>query len=246
MKLVIGSVYHENWGWYAVQQKFLKLTTDNYEFFIVSKDKPPFECNWVKKKKGNQNICRDHVEGIKAIYEQFNASDADYCLLMDSDAFPVKKYWTEILTEQIKNFDKKYAAPIRMENGDTFPHVSFLFFNKKYIDVLMPRLCDIDKTGFNFLGNNRLDVGTNLPKDTVFPLLKSNKYSPNPCFHTIYYDMVYHCGCGSRSINMEFLDYWKTIRPKDFNFEVDSKFISTINEHFINRLLQCERFNRFL
>lgn len=237
MKLIIGSVYYGNWEWYPVQLKFLKLTTINYRFFVTSEDKPPYpDCEWIPKKSSS------HLEGIKKIFEEFQRSDADYCILMDSDAFPIRKDWAEMLSSNLIKFNKKYAAPFRTENGDVFPHVSFLFLNRKDIDLIMLTATNYGSKCFNLLGNDRCDIGSGLPKDLVFPLLKSNKFSPNTCFHTIYYDLIYHCGCGSRSVNMTFFNYWKIIRPKDFNFEIDSKFISKVDEAFINKLLGERRF----
>ena len=117
-KIIIGTVLadHPNSKkWYKIQHEFIKKNTNDFEWIHVvsSKTKPEFldeKCVWIKK----ETECnRDHANGIKSLINFFLITDCQYCVILDSDALPIKKNWATKLSFLLSKYKKFYAAPIR-------------------------------------------------------------------------------------------------------------------------------------
>jgi len=208
MKLLVGSVYgpsERNETWYKLQLEFLDRTTPNYQHavFLSGADRNLFhrslilgevENEWkpivVEGKK--ENFC-PHMKGMQTIVDCFHKGNYDHCLILDSDCFPIREGWLDLLLNKMgEKF--MYAAPVRTENLDTFPHPS-AFFIKTICGV------NFQPTRWvkNLIGEKMLDNGSCIPMDDTFPLMRSNRYNPHPIFGGIYYDLFYHHCCGSRT-----------------------------------------------
>jgi hypothetical protein len=140
--------------------------------------------------------------------DMFIASRCDYCLLLDSDAWPIRTGWYDVLIPRLRR--KQFVAPVRAENMDGFPHVSVLFFPQRNAHWILPLASRRGNGGGVFLNRVRRDVGSALPIRECFPLLRSNVMSVSPLRHSIYFGVAYHCGQGSRVSGMNGDKYWGT------------------------------------
>jgi hypothetical protein len=245
-RVVVGSVLHDGQSeWYAIQRAFLRVTTQDFHYVISSSARPAClqeDTCWIPRQG------RRHADGIEALASAFAESDAEYCLLLDSDAFPVKRKWSRILADCLQKHQKQFAAPIRTENLDRFPHVSFLFFPQPLAARIMGLAMRKHSVTESFLGQPVRDLGSALPSGDVFPLLRSNVFSPNPLRHSVYYDLAYHQSTGSRWSGMRGDGYWGVIaRPRRTASKRDAARMKTTMLHsdpagFINRLVGCDRF----
>src|SRR2546425_2026497 len=52
------------------------------------------------------------------------------------DCFPVRKGWHDVLANQMHRFNKDFAAPVRAENLDLFPHPSAVFRSEEHTSEL--------------------------------------------------------------------------------------------------------------
>jgi hypothetical protein len=193
MKILVGSVYNqESLKWHETQSAFLKSNTssefDHVVFFHGQND-----C-FVCLDSDSADAQQQHIFGIDKILERFSEiDDYSHCLILDSDAFPIKKKWDLILKKSMEDNDCSVSCPVRFENLDTFFHpcVVFLDRNSLPLDVGL-------KTTVNLLGH-KCDEVVVAPSSKTFPLIKTNIFSPHPVAASIYYDMFYHHGFGSRS-----------------------------------------------
>jgi len=96
--------------------------------------------------------------------------------------------------------NRLYAAPVRTENYDLFPHPCAFYLRR-------PMLEHID---FNFsqvpslMGYATADVGSAMPRSLEgepiwLPLIRTNRWNPHPLAAAIYGHLFYHHGAGSRT-----------------------------------------------
>lgn len=204
MNILIASVYnYESLKWIEIQSDFIEKNTASKFDHIIFYNKTlgsVFKDDLLKTKK---NIVFDHSEklsgqeqhvfGIKKILQLFNSSDSySHCLIIDSDAFPIRKRWDIHIEASMKSNSCLAACPIRFENLDTFFHPCVIFFDRNAnIDV------SLNLTS-NLLQNQFEEVTVN-PNCKTFPLLKTNFLNFHPIAASIYFDMFYHHGFGSRN-----------------------------------------------
>jgi len=133
----------------------------------------------------------EHRDGVRALtqYCQRNPGYSGY-LVLDSDAFPIASGWKDTLEYYLARFNKRYAAAIRPENLDTFPHPCVVYAQQP------EAIWFSYKSTVNLLGQPVTDLACGF--DEFFPLLKTNRKSLHPILATIYFDLFYHHGCGSR------------------------------------------------
>ena len=201
-KLLIMTVYGPsdyNQHWYYLQKKFIKKnTTIPFDFKIISNnvDEDSFNLDDVAIfNSGNIG----HPKGLRqAINYMNNSKGYTEFLLLDSDCFPVRTGWHNILNNQMISHNKNIVAPIRFENLDLFPHPCVVYFNKKGLEN--PGLnFDYAKVK-NLMGDEIEEVGGNMQKiiQDVFPLLRTNKVNMHHVAAGIYHHLFYHHGAGSR------------------------------------------------
>ena len=214
--LFVGTVLHPSANWqqlYELQTRFLSQTTTDYTLVIASEQQPDFvDGLWLQKPHISSNASMSHLYGIYALYKYFILQkDSDF-LILDSDAFPIQKGWRSYLTKLMLLHQKKYAAPIRYENLDVFPHPCALFILGEALQSIGRHLLQPTQTTTprKFTVYKRLDVGHALPLDSLFPLLRSNKYNLHPLRYGIYYDIFYHHVGGSHNGKLNSDLYWNT------------------------------------
>ncbi len=146
-----------------------------------------------------------HFKGLKELTEFCTSYPYEYFLILDSDCFPIHDQWFQILLECMENFGKSFAAPARVENLDTFPHpCAFFTVDPEYLRFA-------GDWNENLVGWTTRDIICAGDTDEWFPLLKSNRHSKHPLLASIYYDLFYHHGAGSRKFNMRSLCYYDPI-----------------------------------
>jgi hypothetical protein len=154
----------------------------------------------------------EHRDGVRAL--------TDYChqhpaysgyLLLDSDAFPIVSDWKGTLDYCLKRFNKSYAAAIRVENLDTFPHPCVAYARDPH------SIRFIYRTTLTLLGQSVTDLSGSAYD--FFPLLKTNRKSLHPIIATIYFDLFYHHGAGSRSFSSRAINagYYDQILTRSCN-----------------------------
>ena len=135
----------------------------------------------------------EHLEGLQALTDYCRTHPYRGYLILDSDAFPVAVSWEATLQNLLRRFAKKCAAVVRTENLDIFAHPSVVY-------VTEPRSLQFGyEESRNLAGEVIRDVTLLTP---YVPLLKTNAVSPSPVLASIYLDLFYHHGCGSRKFMM--------------------------------------------
>jgi len=246
-RVMIASVFAPGTlDWLPMQRWFLDQTTEVYRLFAASPDEPPpvsFQGaqrsrEWVPwKPRPRVGSCCQHASGLKACLDRFCAQEYDLGLILDSDAFPVRRRWAAEVLALLATKGKQFAAPVRVENSDLFPHVSFLAFLPEALPEISSLLNPAHGPG---LWKSWWDTGARLPLAKCLPLLRSNVFSPSPVLHSIYGDIAYHRGAGSRGFNMRgWKHYWRDVAPRLHDPQCQAVAITPA---WINRLLGERRF----
>jgi hypothetical protein len=199
--LLVASVFagHPNDRlWYGLHRRFLQsLGSYDHAVYLNHADTDIFRDSIIighnlEKQEGSM----EHFEGLKAIARYCKSHDYKYYLILDSDAFPINPDWLSILTSALDRHNKQIAAPARIENLDLFPHPLVVFTRDA-------GLLEFDYVReANLLGQETCDIHCTAPKKAWLPLLKSNRVSIHPTLATIYSDLFYHHGAGSRGFIM--------------------------------------------
>jgi hypothetical protein len=179
--------------WLELQQKHISATGGEYDHavYLSHRADPTLFKQSITVGTSSPGDKYEHRDGVRTLTEycRQHPSYAGY-LLLDSDAFPIAPDWKETLEYCLKRFNKSYAAAVRVENLDTFPHPcvayakdphAIRFIYKNTLNLLDQTVTDLSATTCDF-----------------FPLLKTNRKSLHPILATVYYDLFYHHGCGSR------------------------------------------------
>jgi len=145
----------------------------------------------------------DHASKLNALAAVVceTAADADVLVFCDSDAFPVRDITGYIHTQLAR---WPLAAVQRLENaGDIQPHPSFAVTTAGF----WRRIGGDWRAGptwTNADGKVVTDVGANLLRSLTLEdvtwgkMLRSNRTSLHPVLFSMYDDVVYHHGAGSR------------------------------------------------
>ena len=208
-KLCIVSVHAPSeYGekWYELQREFVfKNTTCDFEYKIILNgvNANDFRDEDIKI-VNDENI--GHAPALAQAIEYFRASGHDACLILDSDCFPIKRGWHEILIPQMKAWGKPMAAVIRTENLDLYPHpCAFLILT----EGLSEDRFEFQKgEAVNLLGEIFEDVGSRMTGayDKVFPLIRTNVINVHPMAAGIYHHLFYHQHAASRDFNCRVID----------------------------------------
>jgi hypothetical protein len=166
-------------------------------------------------------------------------------LLLDSDCFPVKGGWLAHLDKITEGYG--YAAPIRTENLDLFPHPSALFIKGECIhnewwDFKRLKENEIKSIG----GGKTKDIGTGFVqedngKKIYFPLIRTNFVNFHPILGAIYGDTFYHHGGGSRMPFFRSENYWKKVAGSHYELGQNAyKYLSKNPNKFVQMLRGTE------
>jgi len=232
MKMIlIGSVYTDfgetNQMWLDLQTQALDAGA-GYEYKLLSyvqQDTGDYKDFFADKTdiihiagcgtaNNHAQMVRQHKSGKRAIVEYWrqHADEYDHFIFLDSDAFPVNKNWYKILSKH------KAASIRRSENfDDTIFHPSFVMMNKKSMEQF-----------------------EHLEQDDVFQLLRSNKMNIHPMLCGVYYDCIYHHGCGSRSAWFRTVKYWNFAMKQIDNKKLIDNLIANPGK-FLRRMMWKKR-----
>lgn len=217
----VFSPSERNRQWREIQRDFVARTTDvsfDYHVILNGVDSSFFDSNEVII-RNRENI--GHGEALMQAVAYLRERSYDACLLIDSDCFPVTEGWFGILTAQMRTFGRTFAAPVRAENLDLFPHPSAVFLlpralRDKRIDFRRGAVCP------NLLGVDVRDTGAALyeMRADLLPLIRTNVLNLHPVAAGLYSHLFYHHGAGSRGFEFRVLsrfDYhrhWWPPRPE--------------------------------
>lgn len=211
----------DTWLLYEHQRQFIAATTPDARHVIVSIQQPPFDCEWVPAPRwpgghhpyrnvSSLRWSRQHEAAVCAALRTVSCSGL--VVLCDSDAFPVGRDWPETILRCLRDNHRMFAAPVRAENGDCFPHISFCAFPAGNAPFIRQRV-QVAK-GNTMFGTSRVDTGGGLPLSRCFPLLRSNRSNPHPWVHAIYGDLAYHrCRGSLPGFRGQAWDYWHQLVP---------------------------------
>ena len=225
MKLGICCVYFygEDGDWLLpLQLHFIAQTLDRYNYTVyaaANRLKPDL----LKVLAGTPNIrivdlphCEERANSEHAFYldKLLQSAYADGCshlVALDSDSFPIKDNWPDILLNQM-NGRIRFAAALRKENEDThLPHPCGYFMTREFYGERQPELLPKktgtpDKSFQDFIRTTgqRIDTGIGYGhalwryNEQWLPLLRSNQVNPHFLMAGIYGDIFFHLGASSR------------------------------------------------
>jgi hypothetical protein len=149
----------------------------------------------------------EHLQGMRALTDYCRAHRYEGYLILDSDAFPVAPDWERILLSLLHRFHKQCAAVVRTENLDTFAHPCVVYATDA--SVLRFEF----RTSTTLMGETVKDVTCT---SDYLPLLRTNAAGPHPVLASIYLNLFYHHGCGSRGFRMRstHTGYYDHILPR--------------------------------
>ena len=210
--LFIASVYAPSaWNreWYRLQRKYIEQNTPHIrvKFGVllngVSAESVGTDIDVI----GVCDTNTGHSEGMAQLVKYFRASDYTHFLFLDSDCFPVHPNWFNVLIEQMQRFGKRFAAPIRYENLDRFPHPCAFFCDAEAVKDERINF-DIGHAGENILHETVRDVGNAmLPLlADILPLMRTNLVNRHPVAAAVYHHLFYHHGAGSRNFEFRVMD----------------------------------------
>lgn len=242
--LLVGSIFDNsprNKNLYEIQTKFLEKTTENFEHVVIisqdtdyklfnSKIIKVFPPKKYKKLKihGQSKDFDLYLDGCNELLRYYRIHDKyNELLILDKDAFPISQKWQRKLELNMGN--KQYAAPIKIETLDTYPHPSIFFLKDKYWQWNFTP----DKWTVNLINERFLDIGSTVDLKWCYPLLRSNTYNPHPIYAGIYCDIFYHHGFSS----VRGLNYWDVKNHEQKERDLFNELIND-TEKFINSLAE--------
>lgn len=250
-KILIGSIFTNDieprqQHWFELQTRYIKATTEVYEHIvcITSRKHATFfedRVNVIYAEADTRRIGGNgaHAVGLNVLTTYFKErkGEFDCYTILDSDAFPIKRGWVNLLMSKMVQREKEIAAPIRLENLEMRAHPSILVALPQALSFMH---FEVAWAGYDILNNKEGD--SCMPeyegrrRNMIFPLLRSNQYNIDPFYCAIYYDMFYHHSCGSREgarpRGRKF--YWSHV--KDVNPAVLMDKLFKNSTEFINKL----------
>lgn len=195
MKLIIGSVFCETVrNWYDLQISFIHKTTKNFEHVVCSNLPIEYKHSKVIPKTPDMGGGAEHLDGLCHLMDYFKTTDGDYFLILDSDCFPIKLGWQNILSKYMAENKRDVASVVRYENLDNFAHPCVTFFNRSALErIAFARMQHFNKFGFPCRDISVENIGN------FVPLIRSNKVNEHPVMYAIYWNAFYHHGAGSRN-----------------------------------------------
>jgi hypothetical protein len=219
-KLLVGSVYipdDRNEFWLRLQLHYLKRFVGDFDHVVFSNRavtsvfRESTVIGSIPAELGFQ--WGEYGRAMDSLMTYFAASDNyEYYLVLDPDAFPFKPQWVDELAElmrarpEFEIVDRRFAAPVRCENLDTFPHGCAFFAERDWLKTNVGRLGWADVPTTNLLGVACKDA-TLVDQTIAFdpngkqiwlPLLRTNSVNFHPIIGAVYGDIFYHHGAGSR------------------------------------------------
>lgn len=247
-KLLVGTIFAKDNDlqrqWLDLQLSFLKQTTYDFDHVCIlySDEESEYfssktEVTRLRPFTSDTNSSA-HLVGLNFLAEIFRSRRQIYenFLFLDSDAFPIRTDWQNLLEDRMKNYS--VALAIRTEDLETRYHSSILYAKKESLDDLEFK---ISNAGIDLLGDPETDIilrkFQEIDKRKVFPLIRSNQLNLHPTLFGIYYDCFYHHCCGSgRDYNLRSKDYWSIFADKDININSYTEQLMSDPNDFVSKL----------
>ena len=136
-----------NATWLRLQRRYLDQSVgrDQYDLAVwLNRVEPgPFRAEVLAGRSDGDrfDMCEDHAIGLNGLMKFFlDRPDYDYYLVLDSDAFPFRPAWLEKTIVWLQGCgrlpERQYAAAVRVENLDTFPHPCVVFIKGAWLRSL--------------------------------------------------------------------------------------------------------------
>lgn len=248
-RLFVGSVFAEsprNATWYELQCRYLRRTlgTDYVHAIFLNRVEPDqFDGATIvgEDRVGGPNGRAEHARGLDSLLAYFRArSEFEDCLIIDSDAFPFRDGWLDTLLGWMNANEyvgaKRFAAAVRTENLDTFPHPCVFFAKGDYLRAAGARLSFAPTSHTNLAGYRLDDVGCGVSvwdgdAHVFFPLLRTNRWNPHPVLGAVYGDLFYHHGAGSRTARFraEMVGYFANMLAQE-NAELETSLFQRLEQ----------------
>jgi hypothetical protein len=224
--------------WFNIQQQFLLQTTGDFDHLtVLHKGDPDYfssRSNVIIPPNLGYGWGDAHQQGLEILVSYFleRKNDYEYFLILDSDAFPVRDNWLELLVSVMD--DREVALPVRAESLELRLHASVLFAKPQALPHLK---FESGYLGLNLIGEDEHDI--HIPyyqhkaREKAFALMRSNKYNFHPVACGIYYDSFYHHCCGSRNFVMRSEKYWRHVGSFDYMWTAD---LMNNPQEFVRRL----------
>ena len=223
-RIRVASVYGPSpWNrqWLALQDRFLRSRSNgaDIEFgvFLNGTELDLAGTQATVIDASDRNL--GHGAALQEVLAHFRGARdrADGYLLLDSDCFPIHPDWARALPALMSRLGKSFAAPVRFENLEAYPHPCALYVDGMALDD--PRLrFDATAETENLLGAPVRDVGAGLLpiQSELLPLLRSNVRNLHPVAAAVYNHFFYHHGAGSRGFAFRaidrhgYYDHWRS------------------------------------
>lgn len=247
--LLIGSAFVDDSElqrkWLNLQLAFIRATTsEEFDHVVVVSGKvkkkpfaegstvihPALKFDQLGGSRAHQqslNILADYFERHKNTYRYF--------LILDCDAFPIRKNWLRILVDKMPHHE--IAVIVRPENLEQRLHASVLFLKPEALGKLNFVATEI---GYNMAGEMERDLHPPYYQENrnlVLSMVRSNKIDVHPIGCGVYFDMFYHHTNGSGChFNENSKRYWDhIIPPTDDLFDFTDELMNDPNK-FIHQL----------
>lgn len=234
-KLLVGTILPDvgplSRTWLNLQLEMLARTTEYVDHFtvvssgIVVDTKHLPGSNYIVPERTDLVMGQAHQQGLNILADLFRAAPDEYdgYLILDCDAFPLRKGWHELLEQKMVHHD--VAMIVRAENLEKRFHASVCYAKRRALPYLA---FHPDVAGLDWAGDEEFDLQCphyQENPDKVFSLMRSNRYNIHPLACGIYYDCFYHHGCGSgRTFYMRSQNYWSHLELKDPADHLNSLF----------------------
>jgi hypothetical protein len=213
--LLVCSVYaggERDAFWLNLQRSQLQSTSESFDraVFLGRRADPGLFSDCIVVGRSTRSRlsppAEERLPGVRALTDYCRAHRYRGYLILDSDAFPVAPDWERTLSSLMQRFRKQCAAVLRTENLDTFAHPCVVYAR----DARAPQFDFRPST--TLMGETVKDV-TCLAE--YLPLLRTNAAGPHPVLASIYLNLFYHHGRGSRGFRMRstHIGYYDHILP---------------------------------
>src|SRR5262245_10528721 len=120
--LILSSFGHASRGygqreafWCHLQQRFIASTTDDYDYavYLNRVDRGLFPSALIVGENNGPRTSLETQITLKSLLEYARSRPYAHYLILDSDAFPVRRGWVELLLNKMG--ECRFAAPVRYE-----------------------------------------------------------------------------------------------------------------------------------
>lgn len=232
--------------WLDTQINFIRETTEEFDHISVVNgqcwdDFGEGKTTLIRPVEQNYGGSRAHQQSLTILTDVFAGKANEYknFLILDCDAFPIRKGWLQILNKKMGDHFE-IATIIRPENCELRLHSSILFAKPRALENLNFVATEV---GYRLDGYVEKDL--NMPhyekdREKVFVMARSNKKNVHPIGCGIYFDLFYHHSNGGDVPHIEkSKEYWDhMITPtedlfdwRDMLFDTPSAFVKTLAWH---------------